>query len=274
MGAGRQPFAQQRRLPGRCYDDHHVGPIHALLCAVHRLHLHLQAFTAALGEFLAALLPAAEHPHPFDAADRADRLQLGAGLKTGPDHRHSGGVFFGHILGGHPAGGPGADLPQAARLHARQQSAGLIVVEHDDHLGRAGPAERGIGLVSEDSLSLVGRSHEVEEAARHADPVPGTVVHLALSGVGEGLVKHVDALVHGQQLGHFLVVQKQGHISLLAFLAPFTGALRPLFVPRHGRQPSIAPCIPSEYASKSGAPLLQLERAHELRYGANRQHRQ
>ena len=65
-----------------------------------------------------------------------------------------------------------------------------------------------------------------------------------IKDMGAGLVKHVDALVHGQQLGHFLVVQKQGHLSLL--VSPARQALWASLVPRHGRQSSIAPRIPSE----------------------------
>ena len=52
----------------------------------------------------------------------------------------------------------------------------------------------------------------MEEATRHTDPVSRPVIYLAFSGVSKGLVEHINALPHRQQLGNLLVVQKQGHI--------------------------------------------------------------
>ena len=117
-------------------------------------------------------------------------------METRPNHGNGSSVFLGHVLGGQPAGSARANLTQPPPFHAGEQRTGLIVVEHHNHLGAT--RKRRIGLVSKNTVALVGSDHEMEEPTGHADAVSGTIVHLSGSSVGKGLFQHVDALIHGQ----------------------------------------------------------------------------
>jgi hypothetical protein len=54
----------------------------------------------------------------------------------------------------------------------------------------------------------ISSGHEMKKPLGHPDSRAGMDVHLACPGMSESLVQRLDAFSHGQQLDHFLFVQK------------------------------------------------------------------
>src|SRR5207249_3886914 len=90
-----------------------------------------------------------------DLAHLADGLNLRACLLAAAVDADCGCVGASHVLGGDPAGGARADLPEIVALDEGEQGAGLAVVQADEKAGTFATCR--ISFIAHDAEGLGGR---------------------------------------------------------------------------------------------------------------------
>ena len=215
----------------------HIGALRRVFGAVDRANVEIQGLAIVLGEAAAIIGRRAEHPHLFERADRAHRLELTTGLKSRSEQAQHLHIGAREILGGDAAGRADAcplhdavvdDAEELPRIGGEQQHLAVIA---SARLGQRElySARRAVHDRTRDNIRIQpdggdarfgpGARHRLQIvnrailSDRHDRILTGNIDRIAVAEVGKGRLDCLDAIWHLEQRFDIFIGQKdhRGH---------------------------------------------------------------